>query len=143
MSAATPRDDLVHASCVAVEGRAVVITGSPGSGKSSLALDLMAHGAVLVSDDQTVLTQRDGHLWASAPDALLGLIEARGTGLLQATTTRAPVVLVVDLDQSEPDRLPPTRKCALAGHEFDLILGRTNPNLASHVLQYLRGGRRA
>ena len=41
---------LLHASCVAVAGRAVLITGPSGSGKSSLALTLLAHGAALVAD---------------------------------------------------------------------------------------------
>ena len=41
----------IHASAVALDGRALLIVGPSGSGKSALALRMMAHGATLVSDD--------------------------------------------------------------------------------------------
>ena len=41
----------LHASCIAVHGRGVLILGPSGAGKSSLALQLMALGADLVADD--------------------------------------------------------------------------------------------
>ncbi|MFN3389305.1 MAG: HPr kinase/phosphorylase, partial [Allosphingosinicella sp.] len=48
--------ETVHASCVAIGGRAVLIAGRSGSGKSDLALRLIDRGARLVSDDYTILT---------------------------------------------------------------------------------------
>ena len=43
--AACPDGEILHASCVAVAGRGLLIAGASGSGKSALALDLMAFGA--------------------------------------------------------------------------------------------------
>ena len=70
----------LHASAVALDGRGVLITGAAGSGKSSLALTLMAYGAVLISDDQTELSRVGDTIWARAPETISGLIEARGAG---------------------------------------------------------------
>ena len=55
-------ETIVHASCVARDGRAVLIRGASGSGKSGLALQLMALGAGLVADDRTRLW-REGDIF--------------------------------------------------------------------------------
>ena len=89
---------LLHATCVAVEGRGVLICGPSGAGKSALGLQLMALGARLVADDQVALSRRDGALWAACPPTIRGMIEARGVGLLNADPVEgAEVVLAVDL----------------------------------------------
>ena len=46
---------ILNASCVAWQGRGALILGRSGAGKSALALQLMALGADLVSDDRTEL----------------------------------------------------------------------------------------
>jgi hypothetical protein len=73
-------DRLVHASCVACRGRAILIIGPSGSGKSDLALRLIDRGARLVSDDQTLVTLENGRLLASPPRTIQGLVEVRGLG---------------------------------------------------------------
>lgn len=135
---------LLHASCVAVAGRAVLITGPSGSGKSSLALTLLAHGAALVADDQTEIFLADGRLMARCPAPLSGLIEARGLGILtSAAAGPTEIALVADLAQPEPDRLPPRRKVTLLGTQVDLVLGHGNDHLPAAVLCYLNGTRQA
>ena len=56
----------LHATTVALGGRAVLLTGPSGAGKSDLALRLIDRGATLVSDDQTMVIRRDRRLFAAA-----------------------------------------------------------------------------
>ena len=106
---------LVHASCVAIDGRGVMIAGASGSGKSDLALRLIDRGAVLVSDDYTRVRAEAGRLLASAPETIVGRIEIRGVGLVEtAAIAEAPVALHVDLD-AEPERLPEPRLVEMEG----------------------------
>jgi HPr kinase/phosphorylase len=113
---------LIHGSCVAADGRALVALGRPGAGKSQLALELMALGAALVADDQVALRREGEKVIAAPPPRLAGLIEARGAGLLRVPhVAEAEVRLVVDLDAEEEQRLPPRRTVALLGVALPLL----------------------
>ncbi len=95
---------LVHGTTIDLNGTAVLLRGPSGIGKSDLALRLMDRGAVLVSDDQTRVTCKDDRLIASAPEAIAGMIEVRGVGLLRVPHyDQVPLGLVVDL--TEPHRI--------------------------------------
>jgi serine kinase of HPr protein (carbohydrate metabolism regulator) len=59
--------ETVHATCVAIDGRGILIRGRSGAGKSDLALRLIDRGARLVSDDYTILAASGGRLRAAAP----------------------------------------------------------------------------
>jgi serine kinase of HPr protein (carbohydrate metabolism regulator) len=110
MSSRLLSSETVHASTVAAEGRAVLITGPSGSGKSDLALRLLDRGFTLVSDDQTIVRRDGGKLIASAPPNIAGKLEIRGVGIVEMETARdVPVALVVQLT-SEIDRLPDERR---------------------------------
>lgn len=103
----------VHASCVAIGGRGVLISGASGRGKSDLALRLIDRGARLVSDDYSELRSEGGQLLASAPATIAGRIEMRGVGILELDAIpEAPVCLYVDLDGA-PERLPEPRTMTL------------------------------
>ncbi|MCU0906884.1 MAG: HPr kinase/phosphatase C-terminal domain-containing protein [Rhodobacteraceae bacterium] len=133
---------ILHATCVAVDGRAVLILGPSGSGKSSLALSLMALGARLVADDRTIVRPGPDAPVADCPPAIRGRIEARGVGILAADPAPpTPIALVVDLGQPEPDRLPPWRTCTIAGHAVPLVQNCGPGPFAAAIAQYLRGGR--
>lgn len=134
----------LHASCVALAGRGLLILGPSGTGKSVLALELMAFGCALVADDRVDLRREGARLIASAPPALSGLIEARQVGLLRADALpEAPLALAVDLTRHETERLPQPRQIELLDCHLDLVLGAGNPHLCPALLQYLRGGRQA
>ena len=106
MSAAALSSETVHASCVAVGDRAVLIGGRSGSGKSDLALRLIDRGARLVSDDYTLVRRVEGRLLAEAPANIAGKIEVRGLGILEFEPVRdVAVALFVDLDEV-PQRVP-------------------------------------
>jgi HPr kinase/phosphorylase len=131
----------VHASAVAHDGRAVLILGASGAGKSGLALQMMALGARLVADDRVVLRRRaGGGLTATAPAALAGLIEARGIGLLRAPALpEAEVVLAVDLDRDPEARMPQSRSICYLDSTVRLISGRDIPNLGFILTLFLQG----
>ncbi len=92
-----------QATGVAIDGRAVLIEGVPGAGKSSLALALIDRGAVLIGDDGVLLQQAGSQLSASPVPATAGLLEVRGLGLVAMPVLAAvPVALVIVLDHSAP-----------------------------------------
>ena len=90
--------ETVHASTVARDGRAVLVTGPSGSGKSDLALRLLDRGFTLVSDDQTVVKKDGNRLMASAPPTIAGKLEIRGIGIVDMERVdNVPVALIVEL----------------------------------------------
>lgn len=98
----------IHGTCIALNHKAVLICGSPGFGKSSLALQLIDRGAVLVSDDQTILTLEQGAVVAEAQPALKGLMEVRGVGICSFPyLEKASLELCVELcEEDQLERLP-------------------------------------
>ena len=104
----------VHASCVAIDGRGVLIAGPSGAGKSDLTLRLIDRGAVLVSDDYTVLTALNGALYAAPPATIAGRIEVRGIGIVERPFVHdVPVALWVEA--GTPERMPEAMTHVIAG----------------------------
>lgn len=119
MAGVSKAAQIIHATTICVDGHALVILGASGSGKSALALELIALGATLVADDRTELSIGPQGLTANCPPAIQGLIEARGVGLLQVPYVQdIPVLLAVDLDQDEQDRLPSRHNVVLLGQSL-------------------------
>lgn len=105
---------VVQATAIAIDGRALMIEGPAGSGKTSLALALIDRGAVLIGDDGVTLERVDDQVMVSPPPNIAGLIELRGIGLVEmplASPTR--LALILTLGGPEGERLPakvPTRE---------------------------------
>jgi len=111
----TLSSETLHATSVAIDGRAVLLEGVSGTGKSDLALRLIDRGATLISDDQTLLVRQGDALVARAPATMRGQIEVRGLGIVSLPYVDAvPVALIVRLGV-EPMRMPERRQRRLAG----------------------------
>ncbi len=96
----------IHATCVAINGRGILITGRSGSGKSDLALRLIDRGAILVSDDYTHFRRVDDRLIASPPTNIAGLLEIRHIGIVNLPYAMdVPIALVIALEE-KPERMP-------------------------------------
>ena len=98
------RSDNLHGCALVLGDRGVIVTGASGSGKTALALALVARGldrgrfAALVADDRVDVTVRFGRLLCSAPEAIAGLVEIRGrTPRAVEIEPRAVVDLLVRL----------------------------------------------
>ena len=122
----------VHATAIAVGRRGVLIRGPSGSGKSDLALRVLALGpsallqepVKLVADDQVILTSEPGAVIATAPSVLRGRLEVRGVGILEvAAAAQCEIVLVADLVREGPiERFPdPWPVIHLLGYDVPLM----------------------
>lgn len=139
-----------HATAVLVGAHAVLIRGPSGAGKSRLALELIqaAGGghlrfARLVADDRVSLEAVNGRLVARAPDALAGLLEVRGVGILQLPYEACAIVgLVVDL-AAAAERLPPPdqQQTEIAGIRLPRLAVAAGAAALPTVLALLTSGR--
>jgi serine kinase of HPr protein (carbohydrate metabolism regulator) len=120
---------LVHATAIAIDGRAVLLRGLSGAGKSDLALRLIDGGARLVADDQVELRRAGERVLVTAPTAIAGLIEVRGVGILQVEPlAEAALAMCVDLVPSaEVERLPEIRS--------EDVLGLAVPSIALYPFE--------
>ena len=119
----------IHATGLVAADRGLLITGPSGSGKSLLALSIIARCraagifARLVSDDQLFMRVAGRHLIATAPGCIAGLAEIRGVGPVSFPHERTAVIDLVArlvpaerverLDPGETDEMLGTRVCRI------------------------------
>lgn len=130
----------IQATAVTFDQAGLIITGRSGAGKSSLALQLIALGAALVSDDGVIVTALDGGLRLEAPEPIKDRIEARGLGILVSPSTSAWAKCVVTLDETEDARLPQARETVIAGVPLPLQRKVESPAFPAMLKLYLTGG---
>jgi serine kinase of HPr protein (carbohydrate metabolism regulator) len=136
----------IHATALAVGEAGVLIRGPSGTGKSRLALELIAEArrrglfGQLVGDDRVAIAPHGGRLVATGHPTIAGQIESRGEGILDFSYERAVVIrLVVDLGEEAPERLPSARATtSLCGVPLpQLCLGGPGPQRADAVIEHL------
>ncbi len=138
--------DRFNATAIACSGRAALICGASGTGKSDLALRCLAVApnalipvqAQLVSDDYVVCERVGAGLAVSPPDALVGKIEVRGVGIMTVPyEVRADAAIVVELtDAASIVRFPdPPEVRDLFGVQLPVL--RVNAFEASAPLKVL------
>ena len=96
----------IHATCVAIGTKGVLILGGSGAGKSDLALRLIDDGACLVADDRTEIYVARGRLCARAPKSIAGLMEVRGLGVIALPYARSAVLALAVRLGPQAERLP-------------------------------------
>lgn len=116
----------LHANCLILGNKGILLTGPSSSGKSALTLALIerAHWskktAFLVSDDYTELSNQDGRLCARPPKTLCGGIEIRGAGLYQMTFKNEVLVDFVVALGSDGERYPTENAVTYCGVKIPL-----------------------
>jgi serine kinase of HPr protein (carbohydrate metabolism regulator) len=139
---------IVHAGLVALRlggfWRAALIRGPSGVGKSDLALRALEASFHLVADDRVALWSSGGRLFGRAPDALAGLIEARGQGVIpEPSLGLAEVALVADCVRAGEavDRMPAPEAVCLLGVQVPRLridpLEASAPAKLRRALQHL------
>ncbi len=117
----------IHASCVSLRNKGVLLLGPSGSGKSDLALRLISlFGGILVADDRVDILLSHNDIIASAPKSIKGLLEVRGIGIIKLKSkSSVKIDLVIELVSNPLERMPEEEKYNLCGK--DIPFYRINP----------------
>ena len=125
---------IMHATCVDINGSGVLIVGRSGSGKSSLAINLIALGSTLVADDQCEIVKKNNKLSVFKPTSLPSSIEIRGVGLVSVPmAVETSLDWVVNMDEAETQRMPDLQFTEIDGYRIPTILGKSIDDLASRI----------
>ena len=111
----TKTSSVIQGSAVAIRGRALLILGPPGAGKTSLALALIDRGATLIGDDGITLARTGNRVIAAPPPNIAGLLEVRNVGIIKLPTTSAPVALALQLSRDAPRHVEAAKTLMLEG----------------------------
>ena len=122
------------------EKKGVLILGKSGSGKSSLALSLVANGAQLVCDDRAQLQVKNEILMMTKPPSLPNALEVRGLGLIKVPLiTEARVDLLIDMELTSDSRLG-GHKMELFGVEIPCVKGQNFYGLSDAIIVWSKYG---
>lgn len=125
---------IMHATCVDINGSGVLIVGRSGSGKSSLAINLIALGSTLVADDQCEIVKKNNKLSVFKPTSLPSSIEIRGVGLVSVPmAVETSLDWVVNMDEAERERMPDLRFTEIDGYKIPTVFGKNMDDLASRI----------
>lgn len=99
------RSEYKHATAIIWKGVGVLFVGESASGKSSFAAELISRGGELVADDQVLVCEENGKLFADAPPQLAGVLELRDIGLVKMPYVASTQIhLVVECAKGTPQK---------------------------------------
>lgn len=137
----------LHASAFAHQGAGCLLLGESGTGKSAAVAQALLLGAALIADDLVDVTNDAGGLIAAAPQALAGVLELCGLGLIrpESAIRHHPLHLVITLTKDAHERLPAPETYEILG----VFLPHLRLSAAPHTpiasillyLQAMRNGR--
>ncbi len=128
MSESVEHSLTLHANCLILGNKGVLLKGESASGKSALTLALVERASwsgnygCLVSDDYTELFLKQKKLYGRAPEKLRGGIEIRGAGLYRMAFEPEVVINFVVSLSKEAKRFPEGEKITYCGIEVPLYV---------------------
>ena len=98
----------IQATAVYFKKHAILIQGPAGVGKTSLALQLIERGAILIGDDIVEIYIKNNKLYCKHKEKLKSVVEVRGLGLVSGLKVAkpTPVLCVIRLHKRPTERLP-------------------------------------
>ncbi|MBD8687852.1 MULTISPECIES: HPr kinase/phosphorylase [unclassified Rhizobium] len=122
----------LHATAIVIGKTGLLFVGPSGSGKSEMAFSFMTEAercgldAFLVGDDQVFITGHDGGVMAERPEAIAGLLELRGSGIISVkSVASAPMhYAITSVTSPVSPRLPPEDERLDLGGNLSLPLLR-------------------
>jgi serine kinase of HPr protein (carbohydrate metabolism regulator) len=132
----TTRPVNIHATAIVVGTRGLLFTGPSGSGKSTLAFACLAAAkrqgafAALVADDQVLVSCHGNQLIASCPPSIAGLMELRGSGIVEVESLSSAVLdlAIQVVSPADAERLPPENERFSLARLGELPLRRLSRN---------------
>jgi len=131
----------LHATCVNIDGKGVLLFGASGSGKSDVGLRLIDGGAELVADDRVDIRAQDEILIAAAPEKLRGMLEVRGVGIVRLPYSKeVSLSLAVELvARDKVERLPEPKVWSCLGVQLPLLsLHAFDSSTCAKIRMYMR-----
>ena len=135
----------IAATAISYKKHAILIQGSSGIGKSSLALQLIERGAILIGDDVVEIYLKNNKLYCKYKEKLKGVIEVRGLGLVSGlkVSRPVPVLCVIRLHKTHTERLPKSKTVLLLNKKipvFDFYACNTLEISVLYSIRTLIGG---
>ncbi|MBW9114114.1 serine/threonine protein kinase [Rhizobium cauense] len=126
----------IHATAIVVGRTGLLFMGPSGWGKSMLAFaclteaQRMGISSTLVADDQVLISGQNGAVLATCPPSIAGLIELRGTGIVQLPHAASAVMhyAILPGSASGEQRLPPESERTFVAGSLDLPVIRLLAN---------------
>ena len=113
----------IQATAVSYKKHAILIQGPSGVGKTSLALQLIEHGAKLLGDDVVEIFFKNNNLYCKAKEKLKGKIEVRGLGIVGGlhVAKPAPILCAIRLHEKFTERLPKSKTILLLNKKIPIF----------------------